>query len=786
MALNLEHQRKRAKQLRRGHGEGNAAAAQRIARHLPRLAGAPADRVLASRFTLSEAQLVVAREAGFASWPALRRALDAAPDLGDAILDAALAGDDRAADALLARAPALPRGSLAVAAALADPAALALLDEAPGLADHRAAARGWTPLLYLCCSRYRRTDPAAAAARLAIARRLIACGADVNAVGVEPGFTSAHVTMFDDHRWRPIEGAAGRVASAALVGALLDAGADLAPTSAVLAQAVIGGDVAVLARLLAAAPPWWQVIWALKACAVYDRVAHARLLDPHVHLPASREPGLREAIRRGHGRELLEVLLGPGEPRDLVAPVWRTAYRDAVRHDNRAARALLEASGLSDTDLAPVDRLIADCWADHLDTNEGGGQGLDGQRGSAKPRAAQGEVRGLRTEDHRVLAWAIANRRERAVPRLLAAGLDPSVADADGETPLHRAVMVASPAMIEALLVAGAAPDARDFDGKTPLELARAIADPAVRMPIVARLLAAGADPARMSRLDPEDAGGDAAGGDADTEALRRAGAVEREDPEQLFERAADAVAAGELEVLREMLDDEPDLVHARSPRPHRATLLHYCAANGTEDPRQRTPPNAPAIAQLLVDRGADPNAACKLYGGADVMGLLLTSAIPRAAGVDGELAAVLARAGARVDTVDGQGPLVTAILHGAPRAAAALADAGAPVDTLLAAAGLGRVAVLEELVARGAEVNARFRDGATALHAAAATGAARAVDWLLAHGADPTLREERWGATPHGMASYYGHAAIAATLAAAVGGDGYQEPHPPSATDPS
>jgi ankyrin repeat protein len=264
-----------------------------------------------------------------------------------------------------------------------------------------------------------------------------------------------------------------------------------------------------------------------------------------------------------------------------------------------------------------------------------------------------------------------------------------------------------------------------------------------VRTPIVARLLAAGADPARLD--------------------------VEHEDPEQRFERAADAIAAGELEALREMLDDEPDLVHARSPRPHRATLLHYCAANGTEDPRQRTPPNAPAIAQLLVDRGADPNAACKLYGGAEVMGLLLTSAIPRAAGVDGELAAVLARAGARIGTVDGQGPLVSAILHGAPRAAAALAAAGAPVDTLLAAAGLDRVAALDELVAGGADVNARFAGGATALHAAAATGAARAVDWLLAHGADPTLREERWGATPAGMATYYSHAAIAATLAAAA-----------------
>jgi hypothetical protein len=84
---------------------------------------------------------------------------------------------------------------------------------------------------------------------------------------------------------------------------------------------------------------------------------------------------------------------------------------------------------------------------------------------------------------------------------------------------------------------------------------------------------------------------------------------VEHDDPGALFERAAHAVAFGDLATLCELLDEEPALVHARSPRTHRATLLHYCAANGTESPRQRTPPNAPAIASLLLDRGTGTNA---------------------------------------------------------------------------------------------------------------------------------------------------------------------------------
>src|SRR5262249_37440568 len=146
---------------------------------------------------------------------------------------------------------------------------------------------------------------------------------------------------------------------------------------------------------------------------------------------------------------------------------------------------------------------------------------------------------------------------------------------------------------------------------ETPLDVAVAVPDKTSRDEIIRLLLGAGARPARdMTTLD-------------------------QEELNVLFERAADAVAFGDLETLRELLDDEPFLVHARSPRPHRATLLHYCGANGTEDPRQRTPANAPAIAQLLLDRGADVNATCNFYGGgAMTLGLVLTSIHPVRAGV--------------------------------------------------------------------------------------------------------------------------------------------------------
>src|SRR5262249_62401753 len=125
---------------------------------------------------------------------------------------------------------------------------------------------------------------------------------------------------------------------------------------------------------------------------------------------------------------------------------------------------------------------------------------------------------------------------------------------------------------------------------------------------------------------------------------------LDGEEMNLLFDGAADAVLFGDLETLRELLDEEPSLVHARPPRPHRATLLNYCGANGVEAPRQRTPGNAPAIGELLLNRGADVNATCNLYGGgATTAGLLLTSVYPVRAGVRTALFDVLVKAGSMI-----------------------------------------------------------------------------------------------------------------------------------------
>src|ERR1700728_2254476 len=82
---------------------------------------------------------------------------------------------------------------------------------------------------------------------------------------------------------------------------------------------------------------------------------------------------------------------------------------------------------------------------------------------------------------------------------------------------------------------------------------------------------------------------------------------LERLDPSVArFEAAAGAVISGDESVLAQLLRDDPALIRARSARAHHATLLHYVAANGVEDFRQRTPANAVAIARLLIEAHAD------------------------------------------------------------------------------------------------------------------------------------------------------------------------------------
>jgi hypothetical protein len=115
-------------------------------------------------------------------------------------------------------------------------------------------------------------------------------------------------------------------------------------------------------------------------------------------------------------------------------------------------------------------------------------------------------------------------------------------------------------------------------------------------------------------------------------------------DCDPAFELAVDAVVLGRIDELRRLLAETPDLVARRSAYGHRATLLHYTAANGVEIRRQVVPANAAEIAAALLEAGADPAARLHAYGRTfDTLAMLKSSTHPRAAGVEADIEHALA-----------------------------------------------------------------------------------------------------------------------------------------------
>jgi ankyrin repeat protein len=203
------------------------------------------------------------------------------------------------------------------------------------------------------------------------------------------------------------------------------------------------------------------------------------------------------------------------------------------------------------------------------------------------------------------------------------------------------------------------------------------------------------------------------------------------------FEEAADVVVSGNLPALRSMLRAHPELVHARSTRRHHATLLHYVAANGVEDVRQRTPANAIDVATTLLDAGAEVDALADMYENkCTTMSMLVSSCHPANAGLQAALAETLLDYGAALDEGPGtrwQSPLMTALAFGYLDTAKALAKRGALVDNIAAAAGVGHDADVARLLPRADSESKQI-----ALALAAQHGHLKVVELLLDAGEDP------------------------------------------------
>jgi hypothetical protein len=231
------------------------------------------------------------------------------------------------------------------------------------------------------------------------------------------------------------------------------------------------------------------------------------------------------------------------------------------------------------------------------------------------------------------------------------------------------------------------------------------------------------------------------------------------------FETAASAVVTGDTVSLERVLRDHPKVARARSTREHRATLLHYVAANGVEGYRQVSPGNAAEIAEILLAAGADVDAEADVYEGrCTPLGLVATSGPPAIAGVQRAVIDVLLDHGARVDlrgSVGRRDGLVRGCLaNGQPQAAEYLASRGAPLD-LPEAAGLGRLDLVRGFFEAAGDLNPKTTPAqmVEGFGLACAYGRAGVVEFFLDHGmaVDTELRVHGEGHTGLHVASFHG-----------------------------
>lgn len=204
------------------------------------------------------------------------------------------------------------------------------------------------------------------------------------------------------------------------------------------------------------------------------------------------------------------------------------------------------------------------------------------------------------------------------------------------------------------------------------------------------------------------------------------------------FEIAAEAVSTGDVDGLDRLLRAQPSLVHARSGRRHRATLLHYVAANGVEPPRQAGSPHAVAVANRLLTHGAEIDALAPFYD-EDCSTLALVVSTSSLGETQAPLAVLLADRGASLASPAGSrrpSMILTALAFGHAHTAQTLAERLPGVETLPEAAGLGRLGDLDRLLPGASPLE---RDVALAL--AAQHGHRSAVVRLLAAGVDPNRR---------------------------------------------
>jgi len=460
----LDQLRRRAKELRDAARSGDPAALSRIAAHSP--AGAPV--------TLAAAQLAIAREHGFASWPRLKAEAQARnTELArrvDEFLVASIRDWTGRAARMLARDPQIAGYDFRTAVILGDAARVrAMLARDPELATRPDSRTGWTALHAVCSSRWNRLDPARAEGLTEVARLLLDAGANPVQM-IAPGRPGGG----GDRRFSTLFCAVAGANNPAITRLLLERGARPDNPDELLYLAAFPDDHECLRLLLPHMPDIAQTMALaaplstgdlagvqilLDAGADPNRLLDAGLLgESHEGEPAT--PPLSAAIELECDPAIIGLLLDRGADPGTPGPDGRIPYQLAIRKGQAQIAELLAGYG-APTELTATDRFLSACRQ---------ARRAEAERILAADPGLPGR---LTAEDHRVLIEAADHGHTDAVRLMLDLGFpldtraDPK---ADGATALHAAAAAGSPAAVRLLLERGADLQARDTTwNDTPL-----------------------------------------------------------------------------------------------------------------------------------------------------------------------------------------------------------------------------------------------------------------------------------------------------------------------------
>ena len=477
----LEQYKKQAKELLKACKSGDPDAERRVRAYVR---GADGTTGATTKVALTDAQFVVAREHGFASWPRFANHVDtvsrlhsgaALSDPVAAFIEAASApreghasGTLEYAEQILARHPDVARSNIFAAAMLGDDAAVrGMLDRNAGAATATGGPFEWDALTYLCFSRYLRLDASRSAAFVRTARALLDAGASAKTGWFE---------TIDHPNPRPVfesafYGAAGVAQHPDLTRLLLERGADPndeetpyhVPETAdntvlriLLESGRLNAD-SLTTMLLRKAD--WHDLEGLRL--LLEHGANPNRMQPWGHSP------LHQAVRRDNSFEMIELLVEHGgDPWQPDTRAGRSAASIAAHRGRRAVLELFEQRGPSA--LAGVDRLIAAC-------------ALDDRRTMSALMADTPALRlELAKQGGTLLAEFAGVGNTAGVRNLLDCGVSPVAlyegdayfGIASGSTALHVAAWKAWPDVVKELIARGTPVNARDGKGRTALALA--------------------------------------------------------------------------------------------------------------------------------------------------------------------------------------------------------------------------------------------------------------------------------------------------------------------------